>query len=104
MNPGKIQKRGTIAGHVLRKNVQGAALRHLYTICTFVCFCALEKWHIFLFSTAYFPSYWHMALKNHFKGQVIDKKVNFSDLGDPGSKKVNFCRTVEIFKPTAYLG
>ena len=65
---------GTITERVLRKKIQSTALNHLYM---FLCFGIFfrksrsvsrvgdgpKKWHIFLFSTAYLPSYWHMPFE-----------------------------------------
>ena len=51
------------------KKIRSAALHHLYIILCFGFFPEItlghgpKKWHIFLFSTAYFCTYWHMPLK-----------------------------------------
>ena len=78
----KNPERGTITERVLRQKIQSAALRHLYNIWS----CALDifrnharwwsqTWHIFLFSAAYFPSYWHMP----FEISII-KKPNWHSI------------------------
>ena len=66
----KNPKRETITERVLRKKNPE---RSIESIC--ICFCAVDffpeitlrdgpkKWHIFLFSAAYFPSYWHMPFE-----------------------------------------
>ena len=63
-------KRGTVTERVLRKKIQRAALHHFVYVPMFWNFfpeSALgdgpKKWHIFLFSTAYFCTYWHMPFK-----------------------------------------
>ena len=68
VNPVKNPKRGTVTEHVFGK-IQGVALHYLYT---FLCFgfppdktlgYGLKKRQIFLFSAAYFLSYWHMPFE-----------------------------------------
>ena len=66
----KNPKRGTITERLLRKKNPE---RSIEKIC--ICFCAVdffpkmtlghgpEKWHIFLFNTAYFLSYWQMPFE-----------------------------------------
>ena len=74
---GKNPKRGTIAERVFRKKIQSEALHHFVYVPMFWNFfpeIALgdgpKKWHVFLFSTANFPSYWR-AVPKYFP--------NFSD-------------------------
>ena len=61
-------KRGTFTERVFQAKIHSAALHHLYM---FLCYdflrkCRSEtvpKMHIFLFSTAYLFSYWHMPFQ-----------------------------------------
>ena len=50
-----------------RGKIQSAALNQFVYVSVLWIFYALgddpEKWHIFLFSVAYSPSYWHMPFE-----------------------------------------
>ena len=66
----KNPKRGTITEGVLRKKIQSAALRRFVYVSVLWIFFpdntlghGPKKWHIFLFSAAYFLSYWHMPFE-----------------------------------------
>ena len=70
MNLGKIQNAGLSPSAFYGENIQSAALNHfVYVPMSFEFFPEIalgdgpKKWHIFLFSTAYFPSYWHMPFE-----------------------------------------
>ena len=61
----KNPKRGTITECVLRKKIQSSAMNQfLYVSVLWIFFVdGPKKWHIFFFSEAYLPSYWHMPFE-----------------------------------------
>ena len=68
--PQKNPKRGTVTESVLRKKIQSAALNQfVYVSVLWIFFPEItlgdgpKKWHIFFFSAAYLPSYWHMPFE-----------------------------------------
>ena len=66
----KIQNAGPSPSVFCGKNIQSAALNQfVYVSVLWIFFPEItlgdgpKKWHIFFFSAAYFPSYWHMPFE-----------------------------------------